>query len=87
MCLGLARDMTRVAREVLTRHRVDDIGNDADRGPGEERIEADGVRVGDRHHVRLMNALPAPNRRPVKSQALIERPLVPSFDWKGAMLP
>ena len=45
MRLGLARDMTRVARVVLARHRVDDVGDDADRRPGEERIEAGRVGV------------------------------------------
>ena len=49
--LGLARDMTRVAREVMARHGIDDIGDDADRRSGEERIEAGRVGVRDRHHV------------------------------------
>ena len=87
MRFGLARDMTRVAREVLTRHGIDDIGDDADRGPGKERIEAGRVGVRDRHHVRLVNALPSANRRPVEAQPLLERPLVPGLDRKGAMLP
>ena len=36
MRLGLTRDMARVAREVLTCYGVDDIGDDTDRGSGEE---------------------------------------------------
>ena len=87
MRLGLARDMTRVAREVLTRHGIDDICDDADRGPGEERIEAGRVGVRDRHHVRLVNALPSANGRPVEPQPFLERPLVPGVDREGAMLP
>ena len=43
---GLAGDMTRVAREVLTCYGVDDIGDNTDRGSGEEWIEAHGVGVG-----------------------------------------
>ena len=87
MRLGLARDMTRVAREVLTRHGIDDIGDDADCGPGEERIEAGRVGVRDRHHVPLVNALPSANGRPVEPQPFLERLLVPGVDREGAMLP
>ena len=87
MRLGLARDMTRVAREVLTRHGIDDIGDDADCGFGEERIEAERVEIRDRHHVRLVNALPSANGRSVEPQPLLERLLVPGLDREGAMLP
>ncbi len=87
MRLGLARDMTRVAREVLAGHRIDDIGDDADGRPGEERIEAGRFGVGHGHHVRLVNALPSANGRPIEPQPFLERPFVPGFDRKGAMLP
>ena len=85
--LGLARDVTRIAREVLARDGIDDVGDDADGGFREEGIETRGVRVGHGEHVGLVNAHPAANRRAVESEAVRERVLVQMFQREGAVLP
>ena len=80
--------MSRGSRENgLPRHRIDDVGDDADRRPGEERIEAGGVGVGHGEHVGFVNAHPAADRRPVEAEAFRERVLVQVFDGKRAVLP
>ena len=85
--LGLPRDEPRIARERLSGHRIDDVGDDADGGPGEERIEARGVGVGHREHVGFVDAHPAADRGAVESESLGERVLVQMFDGEGAVLP
>ena len=76
--LGLARHVTRIAREVLARHGIDDVGDHAHRRPREERIEARGGRVGHRQHVRLVDALPPADGRAVEAEPVLERPVVPA---------
>ena len=80
--------MSRGSREnALPGHRIDDVGDDADGGPGEERIEA--RRVGVRHgeHVGFVDAHPAADRRAVESEAVLECVLVQMLQGKGAVLP
>ncbi len=85
--LGLPGDVSRIAGELLARHRVDNVGDDADGWPGEERIEARGL--GDRHghHVRLLDPHPASNRRAVEAEAFFERTRIEMFDWERTVLP
>ena len=51
---------------------IDDVGDDADRRPREERIEAGRRGVGHGQHVGLVDAHPAANRRSVEAEALLE---------------
>src|SRR5262245_6537650 len=73
MLLRFARDMTRIAREVFSGNRIDDVGDDADGRFREEGIEASGLGVWNREHVGLVNAHPAAYRRPIESKAVRER--------------
>ena len=85
--LGLACDVSRVAREVLARDRIDHVGDHAERGAGKEGIESS--RVGDRHrhHVGFVDAHPASDRRAVEPETLLERPFIEVVEGKGAVLP
>ena len=70
--LGFARDMARVPREFLPGDRIDDVGDHAHRRLRKERIKACGGGVRDGHHVGLVDAHPAANRRAVEPEALLE---------------
>ena len=85
--LGFARDMARVPRELLPGDGIDHVGDHAHRRLRKERIEACGGGVRDGHHVGLVDAHPAANRRAVEPEALLEGAFIQRVHRKRAMLP
>ena len=84
---GLAGDVARIARVVLARHGIDDVGDHADSRRLEEWIDDYRRSVGDGEHVRDVNALPAADRGAIEPKAVDERVLVERLDGERAMLP
>ena len=85
--LGLLGDAARVAVVGLARRRLEDVAGDRHRGGGEERVHAGGGRVGHEGHVRLVDRLPAGDRRAVEHDAVGEHVLVDDRDVEGHVLP
>ena len=85
--LGFARDMARVPRELLPGDGIDHVGDHAHRRLGKERIDASGGGVRHGHHVGLVDAHPAANRRAVEPETLLEGAFIQNVHRKRAMLP
>ena len=85
--LGFARDMARVPREFLPGDGIDHVGDHAHRRLRKERIDASGGGVRDGHHVGLVDAHPAANRRAVEPETLLEGAFIQNVHRKRAMLP
>ena len=85
--LGFARDMARVPRELLPGDGIDHVGDHAHRRLRKERIKACGGGVRDGHHVGLVDAHPAANRRAVEPEALLEGAFIQRVHRIRAMLP
>ena len=85
--LGFARDMARVPRELLPGDRIDHVGDHAHRRLGKKRIDASGGGVRHGHHVGLVDAHPAANRRAVEPETLLEGAFIQYVHRKRAMLP
>jgi hypothetical protein len=85
--LGLLRNRTRVARIGLPGQRLVHIAKDDQRRLRGERVEDRGRTVGHEHHVRLVNRLPAGDRRSVEHHTLVEEILIDRPDVVREMLP
>ena len=85
--LGFARDVARVPRKLLPGDGIDDVGDHAHRRLRKERLETCRGGVRDSHHVGLVNAHPAANRRAVEPEALLEGAFIKHVHREGAMLP
>jgi hypothetical protein len=64
--LGLARDLARVARVPLARHRVAHVADHRERRLLVERVDERRGRIGHEQHVRLADLLEAADRRAVE---------------------
>ena len=84
---GLLGDAARVARVGLTRDRVHDIAEQAERRAFVERVHDRRAGVGHDQHVRGVNRLPATNRRAVKARPVLEQVFVIFTQRYGEMLP
>ncbi len=84
---GLLGHVARVLAVLLAADRVEDVGQDADRGLLEEAVQAGGFHLGDGQHVRHVDLLPAADARPVEAQALLEGPLIELVHGVGTVLP
>ena len=71
--LGALGDAARIAAVGLHRRRVEDVAGQHERRVGGERIEEGGAGVGQQHHVGLVDALPARDRRAVEHLAVLEQ--------------
>ncbi len=67
--------------------RIVDVGDQARRGDGEERVEPHAVGVRHGEHVGLVDRLPAANRRAVEAEAVLEHALFDLAHGVGAVLP
>ena len=74
--LSFASDRARVALIRLVGQRLEHVAEDCQRALGEERIEHRRIRVRHQFHVRLVDRLPAGNRRAVEHDAVGEGLLV-----------
>ncbi len=74
--LGTLCERARIALIALHGRRLDDVAADVDRRLFEERIEDGRGRVEHEDHVRLVDALPASDRRTVEHLAVTEQVLV-----------
>ena len=84
--LRLAGDVARVARVRLEGERVVHEEVDVQRLGGAERVDLRGVRVGQQHHVGLVNGLEPTDRRTVERDTVVEVRLVERRRWNGEVL-
>ena len=66
-------DAARIARVRLHRRRVEDVAGQHQRRIGGERIQEGGRRIGQQHHVGLVDALPAGDAGAVEHLAVLEQ--------------
>ena len=85
--LGLLGDRTRVAGIGLPGQRLMHIAKDDQRRLGGKRVENRGRAVRHQHHVRLVDRLPAGDRRTVEHHALVQEIFVDRPDVVSQMLP
>ena len=69
---GLAGDIAGIARIVLACDRVLNVADHGERGDRHKRINNSGVGHGHQQHVALVDGLPAPDTRSIKSQTVFE---------------
>src|SRR5207247_10516051 len=77
----------RVAGVFLLGDRVAEVAEDRQRGVLEERVELGGVGDGDQEHVRLVDRLPAADRRAVETKTVVEAVEGQLVDRRGRVLP
>ncbi len=85
--LGLPRDVARVAGVALLRDRVDDVADQRQGRPGDERVHDGRVGVGDDQHVGGVDRLPAADGRPVETEPVLEAVLAEVVQGNGEVLP
>jgi hypothetical protein len=74
--LGTLGDRTRIACVGLHRARLEHVALQDERLVRHERVDERRLRIGQQHHVRLVDALPAGDRRAVEHLAVFEQRLV-----------
>ena len=84
--LGALGDHARVAAIAFAGAGLENVAEYGQRGLGIERIEVGGGRIRHQYHVRLVDGLPAGNRRAVEHQALGPGVLMHLRDVHGEML-
>ena len=71
--LGLAGNVAGIAVIALLGHGIDYVAGHHQRGQLCERIEHEGIRVGDEQHIALVNGRPAANGRAIHAEAFFKR--------------
>ena len=86
--VGLCAMGERTRAAVVTLHRggFDDVATQVERGFVGKEVDDGGVGIGQQDHVRLVDALPAGNRRTVEHLALFEQVVVDGASRHGDML-
>jgi hypothetical protein len=87
MLFGATADAAGVLRIRRARDRVGDLAHERERRDFGRRIEDRGRGVGHEEHVRVLDRLPAADRRAVEAEALVEGRLVEGSNRQRDVLP